>query len=117
MPANQQREITYSLQGGVPLYVVGSVSGAVGDFALNGAQGISLAVNASALTSPTTINFYIKTTALGTATFLGAFIVAAGAVETIVTQPSFGPLVAYAVQITATTGGFGGDLIVSARAQ
>lgn len=117
MPANQQREITYALQATIAKYVLGTVDGSVGDFVLNGAQGISLSVDASALPGPTTINFYIKTTALGTATFLGAFIVAAGAVETIVTQPSFGPLVAYAVQITATTGGFGGDLIVSARAQ
>lgn len=117
MPANQQREITYALKATIAKYVLGTVDGTVADFVLNGAQGISLSVDASALPGPTTINFYIKTTPFDTARFLGAFIVAAGSVETIVTQPSFGPLVAYAVQVTATTPLVGGDLIVSARAQ
>ena len=118
MPANQQRETTFALQGGIPAYGLGTVDGTVaGDFVLNGATSVYLTVNASALGSPTTVTFYVKTTIYGTATPLGTFVVAAGAVETIVTMPSFGPLVAYSVQVTVTTGGFGGDAIISARAQ
>jgi hypothetical protein len=116
MPANQQRAITYSLQGGIPLYVLGTVAGTVADFVLNGATGISLSVDASALAGPTTVTFLVKTTPLDDAKLLGTFIVAAGASETIITFPSFGPLVAYAVQVTANNAG-GGDFIVSARAQ
>lgn len=116
MPANQQRAVTYSLQGGIAQYVLGTVDGTIADFVLNGATGISLSVDATALAGPTTVTFYIKTTPFDSAKLLGVFIVAAGAPETIITQPSFGPLVAYAVQVTANNAG-GGDFIVSARAQ
>lgn len=113
---NRQTEQTFTMDAALETWVVGGVTGDECDFVLNGGTLIFVNIDTTALAGVTTMRIYTKMTPTDPAALLGTFAVPAGSQQSIPTQPSFGPIAAWAVQITVENA-IGGTFDVSARVE
>ena len=113
---NRQLSQVYTLAAAQETFVVGGVDGIITDFVLNGGTNITLNFDLTKIGGVTTVRVYTKIAPTDTAALLGSFALVAGAFTSVSTFQSFGPIAAWAVQISAELA-LGGVIDVAARVE